>query len=405
MHKFLALLPMIVVLVAAPSGSSRGAADATVSVSGSTIFYRAAGGQTNHLLIQDNGTVPANGFIGFALSDPGATIRTGAGCSPSSGSSVLCNVPINTLPAYDVDLGDQNDTFDVRSTRFTQKSLVNGGFGDDTFSGGPGAETFLGGDGVDTVDYASRTTTVGGSIGCNSGGAFCAPDGAKNENDDIRDDVEKVIGGSGADGLASGPKTTVKHTLDGGAGNDLIIGNLGVDVLIGGSGQDTLFGFDGNDGLFTNDGEPDSVSCGNGLDVAQIDLKDTLQDASCESVQRAAVDQGPSVGIGSVRIDGNAALVGLRCPSSPEGRCAGTLTLRRVVGTRGRGATPKTKGTFRVVTRLLGSTQYTLAIGHAGTVRVQARGLNSAQIQVISVERDANGKPKTTLATRAVHGS
>ena len=97
--------------IPAGAGQTRTATDATVSVSGSTIFYRAAPTQVNHLVIRDNGT--ASGFIGFAISDTGATIRPGPGCSSSGSTSALCNVPINTLPAYDVDLGDQNDTFDV----------------------------------------------------------------------------------------------------------------------------------------------------------------------------------------------------------------------------------------------------------------------------------------------------
>ena len=374
--------------IPAGAGQTRTATDATVSVSGSTIFYRAAPTQVNHLVIRDNGT--ASGFIGFAISDTGATIRPGPGCSSSGSTSALCNVPINTLPAYDVDLGDQNDTFDVL-VNFAQRSVVNGGFGDDTFSGGPGAETFIGGDGVDTVSYASRTVNIGGSIGCSTG-LFCGPDGAQNENDDISSDVEKVIGGSGAAGLSSGPKATVRHALDGGAGNDLIVGNLGSDVLTGGSGQDTLSGFDGNDSLFANDGEPDTVGCGTGLDIAQIDLHDTLQDAlACESVQRAAVDQGPNVRIGSVRLANRAALVRLTCPRSPEGRCAGTLTLRRIVGTRS-----------SAVGGLLGSTRYRIAIGYSAAVRVRVAGRSSGRVRVISVEPDATGRPKTTLATRSL---
>jgi Ca2+-binding RTX toxin-like protein len=343
-----------------------------------------------------------SGGIGnqFSISDSGATLHAGPGCSGGPGA-VLCVVPSGGLPAYDVDLGDGNDTFDVR-VNFPQRSVVNGGFGDDTFSGGPGAETFFGGDGVDTVTYASRTVTIGGSIGCDSGGLFCAPDGAQNENDSISNDIDKVIGGSGADGLASGPKTTVRHTLDGGAGNDFIAGNLGSDVLTGGSGQDTLSGFDGNDSLFARDGDPDTLSCGTGLDIAQIDLHDPPPPADCDSVDRAAIDQGPNVRIGPVRLAGRAPLVRLTCPRSPEGRCAGTLTLRRIVGTRGSAATPTTKSTLRLITRLLGSARYQIAIGYSATVHVPVAGVASGRIQVISVEPDANGRPKTTLATRTL---
>lgn len=62
-------------------------------------------------------------------------------------------------------------------------------------------------------------------------------------------DELRVSGGNGADvleasGLAAG---AIKLVLDGGDGDDIIIGSAGDDVLIGGEGDDVLIGGGGND--------------------------------------------------------------------------------------------------------------------------------------------------------------
>ncbi|MDP4603228.1 MAG: hypothetical protein NWS55_05975, partial [Solirubrobacteraceae bacterium] len=114
-----------------------------------------------------------------------------------------------------------------------------------------------------------------------------------------------VVGGRGDD------------TLSGDAGNDLLFANAGVDVLNGGDGNDrlwavaradvvagadgaadtvgdTLNGGAGNDRLYARDGEADTISCGDGTDVANLDNADVISDAtaeapngSCEKVNRA----------------------------------------------------------------------------------------------------------------------
>jgi Ca2+-binding RTX toxin-like protein len=63
-----------------------------------------------------------------------------------------------------------------------------------------------------------------------------------------------------------GQTLTESVFLQGGAGDDLLIGNNGGDVLDGGTGQDNLFGLDGDDVL---DGgtEVDILAGGNGVDV------------------------------------------------------------------------------------------------------------------------------------------
>jgi Ca2+-binding RTX toxin-like protein len=72
---------------------------------------------------------------------------------------------------------------------------------------------------------------------------------------DAANDRLQVIGGDGDDVIeASGVATSaIQLTLDGGAGNDILVGGDGNDVLIGGEGDDVLIGGAGNDVL---DGGP-----------------------------------------------------------------------------------------------------------------------------------------------------
>jgi Ca2+-binding RTX toxin-like protein len=101
-------------------------------------------------------------------------------------------------------------------------------------------------------------------------------------------------------------------TQDGGPGNDVIFANRGVDVTNGGPGDDVLWalarrdvhgpndttgdtvrGDAGNDIIRLRDGEQDTVNCGEGNDIALLDFKDRIEDAtaanpngSCEVVRR-----------------------------------------------------------------------------------------------------------------------
>jgi Ca2+-binding RTX toxin-like protein len=121
-----------------------------------------------------------------------------------------------------------------------------------------------------------------------------------------------VIGNTGGDTLSGGRGD---DTIHGDSGNDKLFGNQGVDALFGGDGSDDLWalagadvalpgadsltGGAGNDKFHARDGEPDVVDCGSGKDSAQLDLVDTIADATparpkgaCETVQRAQPKTG-----------------------------------------------------------------------------------------------------------------
>jgi Ca2+-binding RTX toxin-like protein len=145
-------------------------------------------------------------------------------------------------------LGDGNDSYTGAGSTPTgavfvpaTRIEVSGGAGNDTFLQGTlktPKELLAGGADVDTVSYSGRTlpitvslsTAVDADDGDPSGGVAA-------ENDDLREDIETITGGSAAD------------TLTGGAGNDILNGGNGADILSGGAGDDVLNGQGGNDTL------------------------------------------------------------------------------------------------------------------------------------------------------------
>jgi Ca2+-binding RTX toxin-like protein len=124
---------------------------------------------------------------------------------------------------------------------------LSGGVGDDRLDGGDGSDTLVGDAGHDVADYSSRTAAV--TISLNNS----ADDGASGERDNVKTDVEDVIGGSGQDKITGDSADNVlsggagNDTLDGGAGNDVMHGGAGDDRMLQGLGNDTFDGGDGSD--------------------------------------------------------------------------------------------------------------------------------------------------------------
>ena len=140
-----------------------------------------------------------------------------------------------------------------------------GGAGDDVLDGGLNADVMFGGLGKDTVTYASRRAKIIASIN------NAANDGEIGENDNILNDVENLIGGSGNDLLIG---STFANKLSGGAGNDTLKGGKGNDTLVGGPGIDRLEGGDGNDRFYMVDKRRDTAIGGRGIDTAEADSID-----------------------------------------------------------------------------------------------------------------------------------
>jgi Tol biopolymer transport system component len=101
---------------------------------------------------------------------------------------------------------------------------------------------------------------------------------------------DTLEGGPGDDVLVG---STQSDDLDGGPGNDTLSGGTGPDLLVGGPGRDTIRGGGGRDLIQARDGERDVVSCGTNAskttgpeaDVAYVDAIDEVA-SDCEYVFR-----------------------------------------------------------------------------------------------------------------------
>ena len=101
---------------------------------------------------------------------------------------------------------------------------------------------------------------------------------------------DTLEGGPGNDLLVG---SFASDTLEGGPGNDVLRGGAGPDLLIGGPGRDVIQGQGGRDLVYARDGVRDVVSCGTNTgrttgpeaDVAYVDRFDVVS-RDCEYVFR-----------------------------------------------------------------------------------------------------------------------
>jgi Ca2+-binding RTX toxin-like protein len=145
-----------------------------------------------------------------------------------------------------IDGGNGNDTIIGSAGNDT----IIGNFGNDSLDGGAGDDTFLIGlsSGVDIFAGGSGNDRIAASA-ANAVIAFSQISGI--ETIDGAGLANVRIGGSAASDLMdfSAIALTGISAIDGGNGNDTIIGTAGADSVIGGSGQDSLLGAGGNDTL------------------------------------------------------------------------------------------------------------------------------------------------------------
>lgn len=200
-------------------------------------------------------------------------------------TSAVVRVDISTLSGADV----------VILGKLTVPASINGGRGNDSISGGRGndflfgggADDYLfGGDGRDTLDGSSEGDDIFGGAGLDTveysqrtapliiGLGNVPDDGEPGESDNVRTDVEIVLGGSGSDDISTTSGRAVQFF--GNAGNDTLASGSGADVLVGGPGNDRLVGNGGNDTLQSNDGEADTLLGGSGSDSADEDDLDDV---------------------------------------------------------------------------------------------------------------------------------
>ena len=226
------------------------------------------------------------------------------------GSDVIAgSVGLNGLISLDLDGGEGNDLL-IGGDGI---DVLRGGAGNDTLIGGRGNDIVLGeegsdlliwnnGDGSDFLEGGDGTDTVQVNGADGAGDDFSvSPNGQRvrfqrnnlglfqldigtTENLDVNgqggNDI--IVGSVGLNGL-------IALDLDGGEGNDLLIGGDGADVLRGGAGNDTLLGNrgndivlgqDGDDLLIVNDGDgSDFLEGGEDTDTVQVNGSNTAGDS------------------------------------------------------------------------------------------------------------------------------
>jgi Ca2+-binding RTX toxin-like protein len=161
-----------------------------------------------------------------------------------------------------------------------------GGLGDDTLVGGTGTDGLAGADGADWASYEDRVGSPGVPPAVVATLTSPAGGGAPGETD-AYDAIENLRGGDGHDTLTG---STAQNAIQGGLGNDLIVG-------VRGSAPDTLVGGE-------NAGDGDTVSYSGESAAVTIDLGAT---APAPGLTDAATQFESAIGgSGDDRITGDA---------------------------------------------------------------------------------------------------
>jgi hypothetical protein len=386
------LLPISILALALLLPTAADASTVTVrqtpDASGDEVFYQAAPGEANLLEVAYAGDAKS-----VTVTDPGATVTAGAGCTSINDHAATCTPQSATyLQNARAELGDGDDK--LTTTRpgpaVIGGVVANGGAGDDHLDGGAGPDELDGGGGTDTllgggsgdvitdgdtdadanadvmdggddgasdeISYAGRTTGVTVDL-------TQATAGAPGETDMVAE-FESATGGAGDDKLFGDDRG---NDLVGNGGDDVLKGRAGLeqsglgDRLVGGRGDDRLYGGDDDDSITPGPGT-DRVSCGSGGDRVINPQRDEILSHHCELLSYVFGEEGldsmswrPVPRATSLRQE-------LECPSLEETdgstvACHGTVRYRELRGghrllAKGSFSAATEKGRFKVKMRL-----------------------------------------------------
>lgn len=336
--------------------------------------------------------------------------------------------------------GDDNDSVfggdgDDRLVGDRGTDVHVGGVGDDAlvWNNGDGSDTSVGGAGFDRVEVNGsatggdafefapdgtdavfrRTNLVPFTIVMSNEAALSLPADA----DDVNGGVEAVTvnGGGGNDALTVAPGLPgMLVASDGGAGDDVLMGDeeadqffggAGADQLTGGGGSDLVDAGDGDDVLFARDGATDLVKGGAGADRAEtdsiaVDVTDGVEvlDATPLPPEADTTAVLPALGKVTVKCRGGNlfARAPLSCPGEEAGGCRATVTLQTAKAIR--------LGRLRAPV-VLGSKSIELAPGQAttasipladGAAELAKRGKLAVRVRLASRDAAGNSASRTT---------
>ena len=261
---------------------------------GKAVRYIADAGETNRVTVTGS-----DSETNVEITDGGATISAGPGCTSLAPNKVACDF----LITFDVELGDGNDRLSLNVE--SAESVLRGGDGNDRILGGNFVwfpEYLVGGRGNDVLRGRSGVDILNGGPGADTfiealvggrgndvlGGTTTNFDGlrlvgmhleGRRGNDVLRGGRARdtLLGGRGDDVLRGSGRadrmlgSRGNDRLIGGSGSDEMAGRRGNDLLRGGSGRDRLSGGIGRDLLLARDGRADRLNGGSWKDSARID--------------------------------------------------------------------------------------------------------------------------------------
>jgi Ca2+-binding RTX toxin-like protein len=281
------------------------ASAATLTVSGGTLTFQAAPGESNDVDVHDLFD-PVRG-PGLTVTDGGAALTADASCD--AGPPLLC--PIGPIAMH---LGDRDDQASVISIE--DDASVWGDDGDDDILASGLTTVASGGSGSDHLQVNSNgNATANGGTGndvIEAASSFRALAYGDSGSDIIIQGraIQAILdGGSGSDAVIGLPRASGSVEAQGGTGADLLAiqstggtgpiadwtlgGGDGDDLIAGGPGADTISGGAGRDHIYAAGGGADTVRCGSGFDVVRADADDTVAD-DCESVRITSASSVPS---------------------------------------------------------------------------------------------------------------
>jgi Ca2+-binding RTX toxin-like protein len=247
-------------------------------------------------VINGNNQAIIGNNVGNALNFSGVTFNNVAFVSGGNGNDSI----IGTILSDNLQGGSGNDTInggagaDFLDGGVQNDSLL-GAIGDDTLVGGTGNDTLDGGDGSDIYevsitqaefDLFTDTGTSGNDILRNTSTSSLTLNGFSITNGlEFIDGNNRAILGNNNNNNFNFSAVTLSSVLfvDGGNGNDFLVGSAGSDNLRGGSGIDTIDGGNGADNLFGGAGNDSFIfnNSSTGVDtINDFTIGDTLQISS-----------------------------------------------------------------------------------------------------------------------------
>jgi Ca2+-binding RTX toxin-like protein len=145
-------------------------------------------------------------------------------------------IDLNTLGGTDTTTVNDLSGTDVVEMNINQAGTIGGTAGD----GQADVVIVNGTNGDDIIDVFGAGTSVS-VLGLQTRVNIANSEGA---NDSL---VINALGGDDGVTATTMPAGVIKLTVDGGAGDDVLLGSQGADVFLGGAGDDFLFGDNGND--------------------------------------------------------------------------------------------------------------------------------------------------------------